>query len=85
MLRTDCCPVGVASKWQVAKTTISASANLVNRLELKGRSFQQACTSTVLAEIAVMTGFSSRQTFHRAFKEFHGMSPSAFRDQVFNC
>lgn len=50
------------------------------RLRLERAAYLLAVTDDTVLEIALAVGFNTHETFTRAFKKFHGRTPSQYRD-----
>ena len=84
---------GVPSLDTVARRMATSARTLRRRLEESGTSFRELLDSTraelarnyvrdsrmPLAEVAFMLGFSEPSTFHRAFKRWTSVTPTAWR------
>lgn len=90
---TDQLCSGMPSRDAIARTLGMSARTLHRRLAEHDRSFQEvanevrrevaesllARSSTTLAEVAYLTGFSDQSAFQRAFKSWTGQTPNGFR------
>jgi AraC-like DNA-binding protein len=86
-------PTGVSGKDQVAQAMNMSTRTLYNKLESAGTTYREVLDGTRRAmaeqyirqdlpiyEIAYLIGFSDTANFSRAFKNWTGQSPIAFRE-----
>lgn len=59
----------------------SSFSALINQLRVKHAQAQLAATGESVLTIALESGFNSKATFNRVFREISGITPSAFRSQ----
>ncbi len=86
---TNLCLAGLAAHFDVTEVYLSQFfkeqtgenfSNYLESLRLKEAQRYLTGSSHSIEEIAKMVGYNSSNTFRRAYKRFHGLSPSEHRD-----